>query len=190
MGSSSIPSVTHRVPSRWISLLSYISAVGFEFHFFHTGMLCARVDLCDSKDTWRVGHEWLFQTMDTFRPVAYKKALPSNPPFQILLQTPGWLGEIIRSLNIGGRKHVLLDDLWPLLTPSSEVVSTLHQRPWKSTQYIIHQAHHTGSVGVRGGLDPSRVYFMCCVSPSFIFIPESDPFFAARESGRCQRVGC
>jgi len=36
-------------------------------------------------------------------------------------------------LNIGGRKHVLSIELWLFLTPSLEVVSTLHQRPYKTT---------------------------------------------------------
>ena len=105
-------------------------------------MLCACVDPCDSKDARRVGHEWLFQTVDTFHLVAYKTALPSNPPFQILLQTPGWLGEIIRSSNIGGRKHILLDDLWPLLTQSSEVVSTLYRFDTTSATLEVDAVHY------------------------------------------------
>jgi hypothetical protein len=48
-----------------------------------------------------------------------------------------------RALNIGGRKHILLENLWPLLTPSSEVVSTLHQRPRRSTHINTIRAQRT-----------------------------------------------
>ena len=138
-----------------------------------------------------------WDTSGSFRPRTPSVSLhikrlhrPINlPPFQILPQTPGWLGEIIRSLNIGGRKYILLDDLWPLLTPSSEVVSTLHQRPWKSTQYIIHRrvTRDRSVLEVASTLPGSTLRAVCPLGSSLYLslILSSQP-----ENQRCRRVGC
>ena len=38
-------------------------------------------------------------------------------------------------LNIGGREYILSIKTWLFLTQSLEVVSTLHQRPYKTTHF-------------------------------------------------------
>ena len=62
---------------------------------------------------------------------------PHPPPFSSLsLETrmaPGDCQVSVDDLNIGGRKHTIYTELWPFLTRSSEVVSTLHKRSRKTT---------------------------------------------------------